>query len=95
MGSDAITLNFLKELDSAECSMRVLERLDFKNDVMQSIQILGFWHYWEGFPLQYSSEHFFVKNKKDFNKNRYFMCQIVTSVSQSARPIHPLASMWP
>ena len=42
MGSDAITLNFLKELDSAECSMRVLERLDFKNDVMQSIQILGF-----------------------------------------------------
>ena len=42
MGSDAITLNFLKELDSAECSTRVLERLDFKSDVMQSIQILGF-----------------------------------------------------
>ena len=29
MGSDAIALNFSKELDSTECSMRVLERLDF------------------------------------------------------------------
>ena len=34
MGSDAITVNFWKELDSAECSMRVLGRLDFKSDVM-------------------------------------------------------------
>ena len=29
VGSDAITLNFLKKLDSTDCSMRVLERLDF------------------------------------------------------------------
>ena len=29
MGSDAIALSFSKELDSTECSMRVLERLDF------------------------------------------------------------------
>ena len=29
MGSDAIALNFSKELDSTECSMRVLESLDF------------------------------------------------------------------
>ena len=29
MGSDAITLNFSKELDSNDCSMRVLGRLDF------------------------------------------------------------------
>ena len=28
-GSDVIALNFLKELDSTDCSMRVLERLDF------------------------------------------------------------------
>ena len=34
MGSDVIALNFSKELDSTECSMRVLERLDFKSDVM-------------------------------------------------------------
>ena len=31
VGSDAITLNFSKEeLDSSDCSMKVLERLDFK-----------------------------------------------------------------
>ena len=30
MGSDAIALNFSKELGSNDCSMRVLERLDFK-----------------------------------------------------------------
>ena len=29
MGSDAIALNFSKELDSTVCSMRVFERLDF------------------------------------------------------------------
>ena len=29
MGSDAITLNFLKKLDSTDCSIWVLERLDF------------------------------------------------------------------
>ena len=29
MGSDAITLNFSKELDSTDCFMQVLERLDF------------------------------------------------------------------
>ena len=29
MDSDAIALNFSKELDSTECSMKVLERLDF------------------------------------------------------------------
>ena len=34
MGSDAIALNFLKELDSTDCSMQALERLDFLSDVM-------------------------------------------------------------
>ena len=29
MGSDPTALNFSKELDSSDCSMRVLERLDF------------------------------------------------------------------
>ena len=29
MGSDAIALNFLNKLDSTDCSMWVLERLDF------------------------------------------------------------------
>ena len=29
MGSNAIALNFSKELDSTDCSMQVLERLDF------------------------------------------------------------------
>ena len=29
MGSDAIALNFLKKLDFTDCSMWVLERLDF------------------------------------------------------------------
>ena len=29
MDSDAIALNFLKKLDSTDCFMRVLERLDF------------------------------------------------------------------
>ena len=29
IGSDAIALNFSKELDSPDCSMWVLERLDF------------------------------------------------------------------
>ena len=28
MGSDAIALNFAKELDSTDCSMQVLERSD-------------------------------------------------------------------
>ena len=30
VGSDAIALNFSKELDSTNCSMWVSERLDFK-----------------------------------------------------------------
>ena len=34
MGSDAILLDFLKKLDSTECSMRVLETLDFYSDVV-------------------------------------------------------------
>ena len=34
MDSDVIALNFSKELDSTECSMRVFDRLDFKSDVM-------------------------------------------------------------
>ena len=35
MGSDAIALNFSKELDSTDCSMQVcLEILDFKSDVI-------------------------------------------------------------
>ena len=42
---DAIALNFSKELDSTDCSRQVLQRLDFYSDVMQSIQILGFWQY--------------------------------------------------
>ena len=29
MGSDAIALNFSRELNSTDCTMRVLERLDF------------------------------------------------------------------
>ena len=29
MGSNTIALNFLNELDSTDCSMQVLERLDF------------------------------------------------------------------
>ena len=29
MGDDAIALNFLKKLDFTDCSMWVLERLDF------------------------------------------------------------------
>ena len=29
MGSDATALNFAKEIDSTDCSMQVLERLDF------------------------------------------------------------------
>ena len=29
MDSDTIALNFPKELDSTECSLRILERLDF------------------------------------------------------------------
>ena len=34
MGSDAIALNFLKKLNFTDCSMWVLERLDFLSDVM-------------------------------------------------------------
>ena len=34
MGCDAMALNFLKELDSTDCSMRVLKRLDLQSDVM-------------------------------------------------------------
>ena len=35
MGSDAIALNFSKELDSTDCSMQIcLEILDFKSDVI-------------------------------------------------------------
>ena len=44
MGSDTVALNFSKELNSTECSLRVLER-DFLSDMIQSIQILGFWQY--------------------------------------------------
>ena len=34
MDIDAITLNFLKKLDSTDSSMWVLERLDFLSDMM-------------------------------------------------------------
>ena len=34
MDSDVITLNFLKKSDSTDYSMWVLERLDFKSDMM-------------------------------------------------------------
>ena len=34
VGCDAMAVNFLKESDSTDCSMRVLERLDFQSDVM-------------------------------------------------------------
>ena len=43
---DVIALNFSTELVSTDSSMRVLERLHFKSDVIcQAIQILGFWQY--------------------------------------------------
>ena len=31
---DAIALNFMKKLDSTDCSMWLLERLDFQSDMM-------------------------------------------------------------
>ena len=34
IGSDAFALNFSKKWDSTDCSMRVLERLDFSGGVM-------------------------------------------------------------
>ena len=34
IGKDAIALNFLKKLDSTECSMWVSKRLDFLGDMM-------------------------------------------------------------
>ena len=34
MGSDAIILNFLNKLDSTDCSIWVLERLDFESEMM-------------------------------------------------------------
>ena len=34
MGTDVITLNFLKKLDSTDCFMLVLERLDFLSGMM-------------------------------------------------------------
>ena len=34
MGSNAIALNFMKKLDPTDCSMYVLERLDFLSDMM-------------------------------------------------------------
>ena len=48
----------------------------------------------EGFSFTVFKLAFFPKIKKDFNKNQYFMCQMVMSDSQSARPIHPLVSIW-
>ena len=37
MGCDAMAVNFLKELDSTDCSMWALERLDFqRRDVINS-----------------------------------------------------------
>ena len=46
MDSDAIALYFSNELNCKDC---------FKSDVMESIQILGFWHilkeFSEGLPL--------------------------------------------
>ena len=49
----------------------------------------------KGFSTATFKLTFFLKTKKHFNKNRYFICQMVTSESQSARPIHPLVSIWP
>ena len=43
----------------------------------------------EGLPL--FKLRFFLKTKKDFNKDQYFMCQILTSESRS---ILPFASIW-
>ena len=34
VGCDAMAVNFLKELDSTDCSIWVLERLDLQSDVM-------------------------------------------------------------
>ena len=48
----------------------------------------------KGFSFTAFKLTFFFFLKKDFNKNWYFICQMVTSDSQSARPIHPLVSIW-
>ena len=42
MGSDAITLNFLKKLDSTDCCMWPLERLDFESDLILKFLVFDF-----------------------------------------------------
>ena len=81
MGSDAIALNFSKELDSTDCSMGGFGDIRFLKwrDVISSnswvLTILkGFSEVLPLFKLV-----FFLKIKKDFNLNQYFMCQILTS----------------
>ena len=55
MGSDAITLNFLKELDSTDCN------------------------------------NFFLKSRRILTK---INISCLKSYRQSARPTHPIASIW-
>ena len=79
IGSDAIALNFSKELDSTDSTdhadfgeIRFLKWNDVINLNSWFLAILkGFSECLPLFKLT-----FFLKIKKDFNKNRYFMCQI-------------------
>ena len=79
MGSDAIALNFSKKLDSTDSAdhagfgeTRFLKRNDVINLNSWFLAILkGFSECSSLFKLI-----FFLKIKKDLNKNRYFMCQI-------------------
>ena len=59
--SDAIALNFLKKLDSTDCSMWVQERLDFYSWFLAILKEFS------GLPL--FRLIFFLKIKWDFNKN--------------------------
>ena len=79
--SDAIALNFLKKLHwlfhVGFGEIRFLKWHDV------SIQSLGFWQYQKlsGLPLFQLINLiniYFLKIKQDFNKNWYFMCQILT-----------------
>ena len=79
IGSDAIALNFSKELDSTDSTdhadfgeIKFLKWNDVINLNSWFLAILkGFSECSPFFKLTY-----FLKIKKDFNKNRYFMCQI-------------------
>ena len=74
MASDAIALNFLKELDSTGCSMQVCRDYVVNSNSWLLAISKGFS---EGLPLFKLT--FVLKVKKDFNKNQYFMCLILKS----------------